>query len=94
MACREHGDSKIVLCLGLFVVASSLCNCTILTKLKTLDKLRGNLTLSQGQAKGRELRHGRLLIGHSFLQGTILEGTKSTKMDVYTDYQEDMGMLS
>lgn len=46
------------------------------------------------QAKGNELRHGRLLIGHNSLQGAKLQGTKATRnlLDVDRDYQADMGM--
>lgn len=94
MACRESGGNKILLCLGLYLVASSFCHCTRLTKLKAWDKVRGNSTLSQGQAKGSELRHGRLLIGQNSLQGAKVKETKTSKnpLDVDTDYQADMGM--
>lgn len=92
MACRESRDSKVLLCLGFLVVASSFCHCTSLTKLKALDKLRGNSTLSRGQAKGSDLRHGRLFIGRNSLQDETLQGTTENLLDVDTDYQEDMGM--
>lgn len=94
MACRESGDSKVLLCLGLVLVASSFCHCTTLTQLKALDTLRGNSTLSQGQAGGSELHHGRLLIGPNLLllQTAKLKGTKASEVDVDTDYQADMGM--
>lgn len=94
MACRESRGSKILLCLGLYLVASSFCHCTRLTQHKALDKLRGNLTHSQGRAKESELRHGKLLIGQNSLQGAKVKGTKATKniLDVDTDYQADMGM--
>lgn len=91
MACRESGGSKILLCLGLFVVASSLCSCTKLTRLKTV-KWRENSTLSQSQ--DIDLHHGRLLIGQDPLRHAKLKGTKATKnyMDVNSGYQADMGM--
>ncbi|XP_049889308.1 uncharacterized protein LOC126383006 [Epinephelus moara] len=93
MACGESGGSKILLCLGILVVASSFCHCTRLTRLKALDRLRGNSTLSKDQAEGGDLRHGRLLIGQNSLQADELKGTKATEnvLDVDTDYQEDMG---
>ncbi|XP_049453901.1 uncharacterized protein LOC125901924 isoform X2 [Epinephelus fuscoguttatus] len=93
MACGESGGNKNLLCLGILVVASSFCHCTRLTRLKALDKLRGNSTLSKGQAEGGDLRHGRLLIGQNSLQADELKGTKATEnvLDVDTDYQEDMG---
>lgn len=74
--------------------ASTFCHCTKLTKLKALDKLRGNSTLSKGQAKAGDLHHGRLLIGQNSLPDDKLNGPKATKniLDVDTDYQEDMGM--
>ncbi|XP_036940132.1 uncharacterized protein LOC119011266 isoform X1 [Acanthopagrus latus] len=92
MACRVSGGSKILsLCLGLLLVAS--CHCTRPTKFKALDKLRINSTRIHNQAKGSELRHGRLLIGHNSLQGTELQGTKATRnsLDLDRDYQADMG---
>lgn len=72
------------------------CHCTRPTKFKALDKLRINSTRIQNQAKGSELRHGRLLIGHNSLQGTELQGTKATRnsLDLDRDYQADMGMQS
>ncbi|XP_042285497.1 titin-like isoform X2 [Thunnus maccoyii] len=90
MACRESGGSKILLCLGLFVVASSFCCCTKLTRLKTV-KWRENSTLSQSQ--DIDLHHGRLLIGQDPLRHAKLKGTKATKnyMDVNSGYQADMG---
>ncbi|KAL7387284.1 hypothetical protein ABVT39_021378 [Epinephelus coioides] len=93
MACGESGGNKNLLCLGILVVASSFCHCTRLTRLKALDRLRGNSTLSKGQAEGGDLRHGRLLIGQNSLQADDLKGTKATEnvLDVDTDYQEDMG---
>lgn len=86
MACKESGESRILLCLGLFLIASSFCQCTSLTKVKALNKL--------SQVKGGELRHGKLLIWHNSLQGAKLKGTKAAKnlLDVDTDYQADMGM--
>lgn len=91
MACS--GGRKILLCLGLLLVAS--CHCKSLTKLKELDKLRGSSTLSHGQAKERGLRHGRLLIGQDSLQGAKLKETEAANnlLDADTDYQADMGML-
>ncbi|XP_018532764.1 MAGE-like protein 2 isoform X2 [Lates calcarifer] len=93
MACSENGGSNILLCLGIFVVASLVCHCATLTRLKTLDKLRENSTFSQGQDKGHALHNGRLLIGQNSLQGVKLKGTKATEilLDVDTDYQADMG---
>ncbi|XP_019128869.1 adhesive plaque matrix protein-like [Larimichthys crocea] len=84
MACKESGESRILLCLGLFLIASSFCQCTSLTKVKALNKL--------SQVKGGELRHGKLLIWHNSLQGAKLKGTKAAKnlLDVDTDYQADM----
>ncbi len=94
MACRARRLNFFLLWLSLFFIAS--CNCTRLTKLKELDKLRGYSALSHGQAEGGELRHGRLLIGQNPLQGAKLKGTKATKnlLDADTDYQADMGKLS
>ncbi|XP_032388297.1 bromodomain-containing protein 4-like [Etheostoma spectabile] len=93
MACRKSRGSRILLCLGLLVFASSFCLCTKLTRLKALDKLRKNSTLSKGQAKTRDTQRGRLLIGQNSLPDDKLNGTKATKnfLDVDTDYQEDMG---
>ncbi|XP_044075957.1 protein piccolo-like isoform X2 [Siniperca chuatsi] len=93
MACRESGSSKNLFFLGLFLVASSFCHCTRLTKLKALDKLRGMPMLSQGKAKESDLCHGRLLIGQTSLQGAKHKGPKATKtlLDVDTGYQADMG---
>lgn len=93
MAYRVSGDSEILsLCLGLLLVAS--CHCARLTKFKALDELRRNSMRIHYQAKGNELRHGRLLIGHNSLQGAKLQGTKATRnlLDVDRDYQADMGM--
>lgn len=95
MACRKRGGIEILLCLGLFLVAS--CHCTQLTfKLKALDNLRRNSTLGYRRVTGSELHHGRLLIGQNSLQGAQLKGTKATKklLDVDTDYQADIGMYS
>ncbi|XP_071348346.1 titin-like isoform X2 [Trachinotus anak] len=93
MADSKSGGTKILLYLGLFVLATSFCHCTTLTRLKALDKLKENSTLIQGQAKGSGLCHGRLLIGQNPLQGAKLKGTKATKspLDFDADYQADMG---
>nr|XP_046263984.1 proline-rich extensin-like protein EPR1 [Scatophagus argus] len=91
MACGEKGGSTILLCLGLVLVAC--CHGTIFTKLKALDKLRGNSTLSHGQSTGSALRYGRLFIGRNPVQRAKLKGAKTTKslLDVDKDYQADMG---
>uniref|UniRef100_A0A8D3E391 Proline-rich extensin-like protein EPR1 n=1 Tax=Scophthalmus maximus TaxID=52904 RepID=A0A8D3E391_SCOMX len=87
------GARNILLCLGLFVVASSFCSCAALTRLKALDKLREHSTHSQSQAEGSGLRHGRLLIGQKSLQGAKPKGISSTEklLNLETDYQADMG---
>lgn len=94
MACRESRGSKIVLCLTLLVVFGSLCHCARLTTLKALDKLRGNSTHVMSQSEGRDVRHGRLLIGKNSMQDNELGGSKATNtfLDIDTDYQQDMGM--
>uniref|UniRef100_A0AAQ4QW76 Uncharacterized protein n=1 Tax=Gasterosteus aculeatus aculeatus TaxID=481459 RepID=A0AAQ4QW76_GASAC len=76
MACRESRGSKIVLCLTLLVVFGSLCHCARLTTLKALDKLRGNSTHVMSQSEGRDVRHGRLLIGKNSMQDNELGGSK------------------
>ncbi|KAK5859501.1 hypothetical protein PBY51_021054 [Eleginops maclovinus] len=86
MASQDSRDSKILLCLGLLLVAGSFSHCARLTKLKALDKLRGNSTTSSGQAKVSEQHHGRLLIG-LFSR----EGVTKNLLDVDADYQDDMG---
>ncbi|XP_034743300.1 tyrosine-protein phosphatase non-receptor type 23-like [Etheostoma cragini] len=93
MACRKSRGNRVLLCLGLLVFASSFCLCTKLAQLKALAKSRENSTLSEGQAKARDLQHGTLLIGQNYLPDDKLNGTKATKnfLDVDTDYQEDMG---
>lgn len=87
MARRDSGDGRILLCLGVLLVASSFSHCARLTKPKALDTLRRNSTSSNGQAKGSEQHHGRLLIGLHSQQGT----TKNL-LDADADYQDDMGM--
>ena len=97
MACGKNVGCKALLCLGLFVVASSLCRCNTLTRLKALDKLIENSTHSHGQAKGSGPHNGRLFIGQSSQQETELKGPTTTKNLLDddaddTDYQADMGM--
>ncbi|KAM7379013.1 hypothetical protein PAMP_004593 [Pampus punctatissimus] len=91
MACRETESSKILLYFGLFVVASSFCRCTKLTRPNISVKLRENSTQSQSQ--GSDLLYGRLLIGQNPLRHAKLKGTKTTKnfMDADSGYQADMG---
>ncbi|XP_047444692.1 uncharacterized protein LOC125010262 [Mugil cephalus] len=95
MACREKSNSAILVCLGVFVFAASLCHCTSLTRLKVPDKPRNNSRLSQSQAKGSQHHHGRLLIGQYVLPNVQLNGTKATNdiINVDTDYQADMGWI-
>lgn len=90
MACS--GGSKILLCLGFFLITS--CHCIQLPKLKAFDKLRVNLTLNHSQAKSHELHHGRLIIGQNSSQATKFRGSKAIKnlLEVDADYQADMGM--
>ncbi|XP_038574372.1 trithorax group protein osa-like [Micropterus salmoides] len=87
MAC---GGSKILLCLGLVLFASSFCHCATLSKLKALDTLSGNLILSQGKVETSDLRHGRLVIGDNSLQGP---GATKNLLGVDADYQADMGWV-
>ncbi|XP_037314093.2 proline-rich protein 36-like [Pungitius pungitius] len=91
MACSESGSSKILLCLTLLVVFGSLCHCARLTTLKALAKLRGNSTRVISQSKGRDVRHGRLLIGQSSMQDDQLGRSKATNAFLDVDYQQDMG---
>lgn len=93
MARADGGASRILLCLGLLLVATSLCLCASLTRLKALDHFRQSSTLSQGQTEASHLRHGKLLIGQAALGLAKLQ-TKTTKnpLDVDSDYQSDMGM--
>ncbi|XP_019958155.2 protein piccolo-like [Paralichthys olivaceus] len=81
--------SKILFCLGLFVVASSFCSCSPLTRLKALDKLKENSMISQGSG----LHHGRLLIGQNSLEGAKVSGIWTSKdlLDLNADYQDDIG---
>ena len=81
--------SKGLLCLGLFVVASSFCSCSPLTRLKALDKLKENSMISRGSG----LHHGRLLIGQNSLQGAKVKaiGTSMELLDLDADYQADIG---
>ncbi|CAK6952220.1 titin-like isoform X3 [Scomber scombrus] len=90
MACTESVGSKVLICFGLFVVASSFCHCSKLTRLKTSIKWKENSTLSRSQ--GSDLRHGRLLIGQDPLRNAKLKGTKALKnnMDADSGYQADM----
>lgn len=92
MACTESGDSKVLICFGLLLVASSFCHCSKLTRLKTSIKWKENSTLSESQ--GSELRYGRLLIGQDPLRNAKLKGTKAltNNMDVDSGYQADVGM--
>ncbi|XP_068196062.1 uncharacterized protein [Antennarius striatus] len=92
MACQASGGNIILLCLGLLFVH---CHCRSLTKLKSLDKFRGNSMPNRGQAKGNELHHGRLLIGQNDLHGAKPKGTEAAKkwMDIDVDYQADMGFV-
>ncbi|KAF3699091.1 Profilin-2 Profilin II [Channa argus] len=93
MACGESGGSKTLLCLGLFVVVSSVCHCASLTRLKALDKFRESSTISQGQTKGNDVRQGKLLIGGNSLPGAQRKRTKAMEkpLDFDSDYQADMG---
>ncbi|XP_034469951.1 histone-lysine N-methyltransferase 2D-like [Hippoglossus hippoglossus] len=81
--------SKSLLCLGLFVVASSFCSCSPLTRLKALDKSKENSMISRGSG----LHHGRLLIGQNSLQGAKVKaiGTSMELLDLDADYQADIG---
>ncbi|XP_023150640.2 uncharacterized protein LOC111585398 isoform X2 [Amphiprion ocellaris] len=90
MACRNSGGSKILLRLGIFMFATSLCHCAALTRLKALDKPRRDSM--QSQTKRTNQHHGRLLIGHNPLKGAKLNETKTTKdiLGIETDYQADM----
>ncbi|XP_040000444.1 proline-rich extensin-like protein EPR1 isoform X3 [Xiphias gladius] len=92
MAFGESVGSRILLCLGLFLGTSSFCHCTPLTRLKALDKLRENLTISQSQPSGSGLHHGRLFIGQITLQNAKIKGTVAKKnlLHADTDYQADM----
>ncbi|KAI4809806.1 hypothetical protein KUCAC02_018670 [Chaenocephalus aceratus] len=85
MARRDSGDGRMLLCLGVLLVASSFSHCARLTKPKALATLRRNSTSNNGQAKGSEQHHGRLLIGLHSQQGT----TKNL-LDADADYQDDM----
>ncbi|XP_034558547.1 protein piccolo-like [Notolabrus celidotus] len=88
MACQEPIlTTKILTCLGLFLVATSFCHGKGLTKLKALDKSMGNSNLGHVEIEGLEQHHGKLLIGQNTAE------TKITKNppEVDTDYQADMG---
>lgn len=86
------GGGRILLCVGLFLIASY--DCAGLTKLKALDERKLNLTLSHSQSKGNEVSHGRLIIGQNSVRAVQLKGSKAAKnlLDVAADYQADMGM--
>lgn len=74
------------------MIASSVCHCNTLTRLKALNTFKENSTVKQDQAEGRSLSHGRLLIGQNSLQK--VKATKATRshQDLDQDYQADMGM--
>ena len=82
---------NVLLCLGLFVIAS--CHCTRLTNLKVYDKLKVNLTLGPAQVKRNEWCYGRLIIGQNSLQATPFKGSKAVKnlQTIDADYQADGG---
>ncbi|XP_060900159.1 uncharacterized protein LOC132978843 [Labrus mixtus] len=88
MACRGCWGSEILLSLVLFLVVCSFCHGTRLTKLKALDKARGNPTVSHGENEQRELHPGKLLIGQNPLQGA--EDSENL-LEIDTGYQADMG---
>ncbi|KAG7525881.1 hypothetical protein JOB18_033205 [Solea senegalensis] len=92
MAYCESGGARILLCLGLLVVASSFCRCRVLSRLKSLGKLKEDSALSQGQVEGSGLRSGRLVIGPNSVQDVKRKGTRTTKKRLRfdTDYQADM----
>ncbi|KAK2822115.1 hypothetical protein Q5P01_022180 [Channa striata] len=87
MARSDGGDAKILLCFALFAVVRSVCLCASLSRPKALDKFRQSSTLSQGQTKGDDLRHGKLLIGRNSLPGAE---HSENPLDVDSDYQADM----
>lgn len=83
---------NVLLCLGLFVIAS--CHCARLTNLKVYDRLKVNLTLGPAQVKGSELCYGRLIIGQNSLQATPFKGSKAVRnlQNIDADYQADVGV--
>ncbi|CAJ1071957.1 protein piccolo-like [Xyrichtys novacula] len=94
MACQELSlSSKILSCFGLFLVASSFCLCTELTRLKASDNLLGNSTLGHVQLVSTELHHGRLLISENTRQMSGVKRARTFKnlLNHDTDYQADMG---
>lgn len=92
MACRESRGVNGSLYFGLFLFSASLCQCVTLTRLKALDELGGNSTLSQSGAKGHQ-HHGKLSIGQKLLRSPKPNRNKTTNntRDVETDYQADVG---
>lgn len=95
MACKEIRGCKLLLCLGLFVIVTSFCHGSKLTRVQISTKshkMRGNLILSP-RGSG-DPRNGRLVIGLDSLLGLKLEGRKATKnfLTFDADYQSDMGM--
>ncbi|XP_061925555.1 trithorax group protein osa-like [Entelurus aequoreus] len=89
MACRAHWGSKILLYLGLVLVASTFCQCSELTRWKASIRSRRNATLSQSGDKSNAVYGGRLLIFQQEVGGHTRPS--SDDLDVDSDYQADMG---
>ncbi|XP_013124097.1 uncharacterized protein LOC102080467 isoform X1 [Oreochromis niloticus] len=92
MGCRESRGVNGSLYFGLFLFSASLCHCATLTRLKALDELGGNSTVSQSRGKEGRQDHGALLFVQKLLRGPKSKSTKTTNntRDIETDYQADV----